>query len=61
VAGSTPDMVIDFFSMRLILPTEPCTGVYSASNRNKYHKISGGKARTVSKADKLTDNYEPIV
>jgi hypothetical protein len=37
VAGSTPDEVIEFFSIYLILPAALCLG-YSASNRNEYQK-----------------------
>jgi hypothetical protein len=32
--------------------------VYSASSKNEYQKISGGKARPANEADKLTANYE---
>jgi hypothetical protein len=45
VAGSIPDEVIVY--IYLILPAALGTGVYSASNRNKYQKhkninVSGG-------------------
>jgi hypothetical protein len=36
--------------------------IYSACNRNEYQKIFlGGKARSTSKADNLTANYEQVV
>jgi hypothetical protein len=44
VARSKPDEVNEFVSIYLILPAALSSGVYSASNRNEYHKqrnISG--------------------
>jgi hypothetical protein len=43
VAGSTPDEVIFFFTIYLILPSAQDPGVQSASNRNEYqkNKVSG--------------------
>jgi hypothetical protein len=38
VAGSSPDEVIDFSSIYLILPAALGPGVHSASNRNEYQK-----------------------
>jgi hypothetical protein len=38
VASSSPDEVIEFFSIYLILPAALGPGVYSASNRNEYQK-----------------------
>jgi ABC-type uncharacterized transport system permease subunit len=38
VAGSTPDEVIQFFSMYLIVSAAIGPVVYSASNRNEYQK-----------------------
>jgi hypothetical protein len=32
-----------------------------STNRNEYHKISGGKAQPACKADYLTAKYEPTV
>jgi hypothetical protein len=37
------------------------SGAFSASNRNEYQKIFGGKAWSVCKADNLTAMYEPSV
>jgi hypothetical protein len=39
VAGSSPDEVIGFFSIDLILPAALGPGVYSASNRNEYKEL----------------------
>jgi hypothetical protein len=39
VAGSSPDEVIGFFSIDLILPAALGPGVYSASNRNQYQEL----------------------
>jgi hypothetical protein len=44
VAGSRPEKENTFFSIYLILPAAIGPAVYSASNRNEYHKqkyISG--------------------
>jgi hypothetical protein len=37
-AGSSPDEVIEFFAIYIILPAALGPRVYSASNRNKYQK-----------------------
>jgi hypothetical protein len=39
VADSSPDEVIGFFSVDLILPAALGSGVYSASNRNEYQEL----------------------
>jgi hypothetical protein len=39
VAGSIPDVVIGFFSIKLTLPAALGPGVYSASNRNEYQEL----------------------
>jgi hypothetical protein len=49
-----------FFNVR-ILPAALGLGVYSASNRNEYRKISGGKAQPVRRADNLAAIREPTV
>jgi hypothetical protein len=54
IAGSTPEGVIDIFSMHLILPAALGSGAYSASNRNEYQKISEDKALPACKTDNLT-------
>jgi hypothetical protein len=36
-AGSTPDVVIEYFLLYLVLPAAVIPGVYSASNRYKYN------------------------
>jgi hypothetical protein len=41
--------------------TQLVSGVYSASNRNEYQKISGGKVQPVSEANNLTAINGPIV
>jgi hypothetical protein len=38
VAGSRPDVVNEFFSIYLILPTVLGPELHSASNRNEYQK-----------------------
>jgi hypothetical protein len=38
VAGLRPHEVTEFFPIYLILPTTLSPGVYSASDRNEYHK-----------------------
>jgi hypothetical protein len=38
--GSSPDEVIGFFSIDLILPAALGPGVYSASNINEYQKLN---------------------
>jgi hypothetical protein len=38
VAGSSPDEVIEFFSVYIIVPAALGPGLYSASNRNEYQK-----------------------
>jgi hypothetical protein len=65
VVGSRPNEVIEFFSIYLILPAALGPGVYSASNRNEYHKekkiFLGSRARLARKADNLTSINQPIV
>jgi hypothetical protein len=39
VAGSSPDEVIGYFSIDLILPAALGSGVYSACNRNEYQEL----------------------
>jgi hypothetical protein len=39
VAGSSPDEVIGFFSIDVILPAALGPGVYSASNRNENKEL----------------------
>jgi hypothetical protein len=55
VVGSSPDEVIEYFSIYLILPVELGPGVYSASNRNECQKqkkiFLGSRARPTRKAD----------
>jgi hypothetical protein len=38
LAGSSPEEVIEFVSIYIILPAALGPGVYSASNRNEYQK-----------------------
>jgi hypothetical protein len=64
VAGSIPDEVN--FLIYLILPAALGPGVYSAPNRNEYHKqkiimFLGSKVRPVRRADNLTATCEPTV
>jgi hypothetical protein len=65
VAGSRPDEVNEFLSIYLIFKAALGPGVYSASNRNEYHKqkkmFLGSRARPVRKADNLTVICEPTV
>jgi hypothetical protein len=60
VAGSSPDEVIGFFSIDLILPgfTQPLTNEYQELIKLIF---LGSKARAARKADKLTAIFEPIV
>jgi hypothetical protein len=59
VAGSKPDVVIELFSIYLILPAALRPGVYSAAVRKKM--FQGSTARLVLMADNLTAICEPIV
>jgi 16S rRNA G527 N7-methylase RsmG len=56
--------VIFFFSLYLILPAALGPGVYSASRINEYQKqknnVSGSRARSVRRADNLTNICEPM-
>jgi hypothetical protein len=65
VASSSPDEVIEFFSIYLILPAALGPWVYSAFNRNEYFKqrkmFLGSKARPARKADNLAAICESIV
>jgi hypothetical protein len=62
-AGRSRDRVPTrwIFSIYLILPTALGPGVDSASNRNEYKDLRGGKGRPARKADNLTAICEPIV
>jgi hypothetical protein len=40
--GSSPDDVIEYFSVHLILPDALVPGVYSASSRGEYQEFSWG-------------------
>jgi hypothetical protein len=53
VAGLIPDEVI--FKIYLILPAALGSGVYLASNRNEYQKLTflGSKVRRMRRADNL--------
>jgi hypothetical protein len=44
-----------------ISDTQFDSGTYSASNRNEYRKISGGKARSACKAENFTTICQPTV
>jgi hypothetical protein len=63
--GSTPDKVIEFFSIHLILQPVLGPGVHSASNINEYHRekkiILVSRARSEREADNLIAIYESIV
>jgi hypothetical protein len=53
--GSSPDGFLGLFFIDLILETAIAPGVYSASNRNKYHEILlVSRARPACKAGKFS-------
>jgi hypothetical protein len=51
--------LIFFFQCSQSLEPHNGSGVYSASNKNEYHKIYECKARPACKADNLTAVYIP--
>jgi hypothetical protein len=65
VAGSRHDEDNYLVSIDIILPAALGPGIYSASNRNEYHKLKkmslGSRARPVLKANNLTAICEPTV
>jgi hypothetical protein len=61
-AISIPDEVIGFFNGPNPSSRTTAQGsTHSASNRNEYQEIPGGKGRPAGKAHNLTDICEPIV
>jgi hypothetical protein len=61
VKGSSPDEVIGFFNLPNPSNHTMALEFTQTLNRIEYQKISGGKARPASKADRLNANYELIV
>jgi hypothetical protein len=60
--GSSPDEVIQFCSVYLILEAALGSGVHSASNTNEYQKnYLGSKVQPERKADNITAISERIV
>jgi hypothetical protein len=61
VAGSSPDAVIGFLSVDLILPAEMALCSTQTLTEMSARNLPGGERRSALKADNLTAIIEPTV